>query len=207
MYWYHDPQHPEESGLIHLSNIRSKLSSPELNNIYDQCFPKDLDGVDCKKRLLDLTRHIPRDFLQLLSHIQRYIKNDNDATLINRKEIIAGERTYSLQYLLPEIRDTLTGFLDEESIEFGISVISSLRKREFTLDEFRDFAENSFNKHMEFRTRKFLNAMFQVGAIGNKTKWSSNVMFTFKFRNPNSSINFHETFTIHRGLWKAWNLI
>jgi len=205
--WYHNPRHPEDSGLIHLAQRRSQVANVELGDIFFECFPEKLEGKNPRRWLLDLTRHTPRDFLQLLTHIQRFVRLDSKESKISREEMYAGLRSYSLEYFLPSIKDSLDGFIDRDMIDIGMSTIGSLRKREFTLKDFLSHAAESLGELNPIDARAFLKALFQAGAIGNKTVRSKSVMYTFQFRNPHSSINYFEPFIVHKGLLKAWNLI
>ena len=81
---------------MQLANVRSHLAGNGLSDIFSECFPDQIDGRDNRKRLLDLTRHTPRDFLQLLTNIQQFVKPDLDESYVTRSEILSGERSYSL---------------------------------------------------------------------------------------------------------------
>ena len=207
--WYHDPQHPVDSGLVKLAELRSTLSGQGHVDIWHS-FPSINKNYDIRKWLLDHTRHTPRDFLQLLIHIQAFIRQDESLETVTHSELTAGMRSYSLEYLLPEVRDGLTGLLDHDLIDYGLKVLGSMRKREFTFKDFADHGNSILGDQSskdKFNDHEFISYMFQVGAIGNKTEHSSHVYYSFNYRNPNSSINYSEKFVIHRGLWKAWNLV
>ena len=64
-----------------------------------------------------------------------------------------------------------------------------------------------FNTYQEVKQGDFVFCLFDVGAIGNESETRHSVLFTLKYRNPVSRINFQERFTIHKGLWKAFNLV
>lgn len=207
--WYHDPQNPEHSGLITLANLRCRESFGDMEDVFDECFPEDLAGQPVRKWMLEQTRHTPRDFLQLFRYIQKHVQPTDNSERISRSEIMGGTRQYSIDYFLPEIRDSLVGMLPDNQIEAGLSTLSSLRKREFTFDEFgyhaRDILGDAMYENIDVRL--ILEHLFNVGAIGNKAQFSNHVMYTFKYRNPNSTVNYQERFTIHKGLWKAFNLV
>lgn len=84
---------------------------------------------------------------------------------------------------------------------FGMETLSSQKKREFNYDVFGEL------KIQNMDTRALLFCLFDVGAIGNESETRHSVLFTLKYRNPVSRINFQERFTIHKGLWKAFNLV
>ena len=99
--------------------------------------------------------------------------------------------------------------ISDEQIHFGMETLSSQKKREFNYDEFENHASDVFGelKIQNMDTRALLFCLFDVGAIGNESETRHSVLFTLKYRNPVSRINFQERFTIHKGLWKAFNLV
>ena len=54
-------------------------------------------------------------------------------------------------------------------------------------------------------------ALFECSAIGNihsrRGKKGDTTYYTFKYRNRNSTLNLEDRLTLHRGMWKALNLI
>jgi hypothetical protein len=80
--WYKIASASERSALVHLANLRAKLSLGRDVDIFTEFLPQTLDGQPTVKYLTDLTRHTPRDFLMLLTHIQSAATSDR-VTLAN----------------------------------------------------------------------------------------------------------------------------
>ncbi|WP_228391845.1 hypothetical protein, partial [Gluconobacter aidae] len=58
------------------------------------------------------------------------------------------------------------------------------------------------------RTFELCDALFNCSAIGNiQHRSGGKTYYTFKYRNRHSSFNENEDIMLHRGLWKALNLI
>jgi hypothetical protein len=197
--WYHDPKKPGEAALIKLANLRGRLSAPEVSDVFEQFFPKTIAGRDVRAFLCEHTRHTPRDFLQLLTHIQKYAYPGRLA----REVILKGLREYSIGYFLPEIRDELVGFVSVQQADKLFSFLGSLRTREFTLPQVEAFARKNL-AYKDLDLRAYMELLFDCSAIGNVDPRRG--YYWFKFRNVHSAVNLGEVLVLHPGLWKAFNV-
>ena len=68
--WYHNPKKPSSSKLIHLVNKRAQLKDESIKNLFLKFLPRKINDTSILTYFLNLTRHTPRDFIQLLHHIQ-----------------------------------------------------------------------------------------------------------------------------------------
>jgi len=141
--WYKDSQDPHHSNLVRIANIRAQLSDPTINDIFEEYFPKQIQESKYREKntlrfLLDLTRHHPRDFLQLLIHIQQF----SGSGKLTQRQIQSGIKDYSIQYFLPEIRDELAGYVAIEDIESMVKLLGALRKRDFAYRELEGLARS-----------------------------------------------------------------
>ncbi|RMG23289.1 MAG: hypothetical protein D6732_24925 [Methanobacteriota archaeon] len=204
--WYKDLHEPRHSLLVRIANIRAKLSDPTIEDLFDEYFPEQIQESKYREKntlrfLLDLTRHNPRDFLQLLIHIQHF----SGSGKLTQRQIQSGIKDYSIQYFLPEIRDELAGYADIEEIESLIKLLGALRKRDFSYGELEAISRQ---KGIDLELPPILEMMFDAGAIGNVRKLQSGArILTFRFRNRNSTLNLDERLILHKGLWKALNLV
>ncbi len=201
--WYHNTREPMDSNLIKLVNLRARLQDPKTTDVFTQFFPSECDGRPIREFLLELTRHTPRDFIQLLKHIQQF-SNSNRLT---RDEILSGVRSYSLDYFLPEIKDELVGYVPLEHVDRGFEVIGSLRQREFSFTDLARQAEaNPRAAGVDFNA--LVAALFECSALGNvQNRPGGTTYFTFKHRNRNATLSFSDRLLLHRGLWKSLNLV
>lgn len=99
--WYHDPRRPRDSKLVTLANLRARLTITGLGDIFETFFPTHIDKIGILYYLLTNTRHTPRDFLQLLVHLQKFWRRGQ----LTRDQILSGIRDYSIYYFMPEIKD------------------------------------------------------------------------------------------------------
>ncbi|WP_150123453.1 P-loop ATPase, Sll1717 family [Halotalea alkalilenta] len=203
MDWYHDPNDPDNSLLLKAAQIRAVRSLQRELNLFDDFFPPTIDGTSSRKYLLDMTRHTPRDFLQLLNYIQNFAS----AGKLTIERIKSGMREYSIKYFLPEIKDELNGYARPDEISKIIKCLGKVRKRDFHINELIDVSRKSPNSLMPERILEIVEALFECSALGNIQHRSGGTTFyTFKYRNRHSSFNEDENIILHRGLWKALNL-
>ncbi|GLS03974.1 hypothetical protein GCM10007860_11200 [Chitiniphilus shinanonensis] len=200
--WYHDPKEPEKSMLVRLANLRASLSVEEEVDVFAKWFPERIDGDKAAHFLLDLTRHTPRDFLALLNSIRPYYEGG----ILSRDQILSGARSYSTNYFLPEIRDELVGYIGEDTMDRLIAVFGEVREREISSTKLKDVASNyGFS---EDDLLSILKSLFDCSAIGNKWRTPSGTnRYEFRFRNRNSAFDRTKTIVLHKGLWKALNLV
>jgi hypothetical protein len=76
--WYHDPRQPGQSNLVKLVNLKARVTDRTLQDVFKAYFPPRINfsrsdtKYDVTWYLLDFTRHTPRDFIQVLTHIQPF---------------------------------------------------------------------------------------------------------------------------------------
>lgn len=200
--WYHDPRDPQASHLVGLANLRARLVFPELKDVFWNFFPSSLDDTPILPALLMNTRHTPRDFLQLLRHLQQYWK----AGVFSRDQLLSGLRDYSLYYFLPEIKDELVGYASADAADSALALIASLGKRDFTFSELQA-ARGGRERYHGIDLERICEVLYEASAIGHidRRPTGSNHI-SFKFRNRHSVFNPNRRILLHRGVWKAMNL-
>lgn len=201
--WYHNPRDSKTSNLVKLVNLRARLQDPTIKDIFEEYFPRVCEGRPVIDFLLELTRHTPRDFVQLLKHIQKFSTLGN----LTRDQMLAGVRSYSIEYFLPEIKDELVGYVPTNHIDRAFEVLGSIRQRDFTLEDVkRQAAQNKRAEGIDFEN--LVAALFECSAIGNvQNRPGGTTYYTFRHRNRQASLSFSDRLLLHRGLWKALNLV
>lgn len=202
--WYHDTRDPEQSALLEMLNLRAGITTGSETNVVAKFFPSRIDGAPALRTLLDLTRHTPRDVIQLMDSIQRFASTGP----LSRDQILSGMRHYSIDYLLPEIKDELVGSASASEIESILSLISSLRSREFRYGTLVAAARSSGSGVAEtLDVEKMLHALYECSAVGNVQERAGYHAYSFKFRSRNTSVALNQPLMLHKGIWKAMNLI
>jgi len=201
--WYHDPRTPSDSLLVELANRRAKLRYPTLKDVFWEFFPREVEKRHPAEFLLEHTRHIPRDFVQVLNRIQQFSTGEP----LNREQILSGLRSYSMNYFLPEIRDELDGYLSREEIDMLLKAFGFMRKRDFLFSEL-SAACKELGVVGDSTIRRALDLLFECSGIGNvHNRPTGSAYFTFKYRNRNAVFSPMDRIILHRGLWKALNLV
>lgn len=130
--WYQDVKDVGETNLVKLINLRAKNSLGKDVDISKDLLPTSIRKRDPTiKTLLENTRNTPRDIIQLLNKIQQFARSER----ATKNEVDNGLRVYSLEYLIPEIKDELDGFLPTEEINLTIELLTYMKKRRFTYEE------------------------------------------------------------------------
>ncbi|BBU58477.1 hypothetical protein KU6B_47420 [Mameliella alba] len=200
--WYHDPNDPGNSMLVRGANLRAGLSLKRDVDIFSEFLPKQTHGLPTRQYLLDMTRHTPRDFFQLLSCIQKYQKSGK----MKESEVKSGLRDYSLKYFQPEIQDELSGYANVNEISAFFSSISVVGKRDFSFKELKEAWIGEGGDEGGEALVAMCKATFDCSAIGNITDSKGYTHYSFKYRNRLSSFSQSKRIMVHRGLWKAVNL-
>ena len=211
--WYESDK-PYASKLFRLASHRAGLAGYEGSNVIKDYLPQRLDrgtagDIQTASFLLDHTRHTPRDFLQLLFHVQ--LATPSTRARPTSADVLDGLKLYSTEYFLPEIKDELSGYLSPDEVSDCLRILGGVRAREFSLSDLIGYAKRS-GIGDKASIEESLRVLFDCSAVGNivyrpRGSGHTSTYFTFRFRNRNSAVNFDEKFLLHRGLWKSFNLM
>lgn len=146
----------------------------------------------------------PRDFI-------RYIQCCCAETVskghqyINNGTIKFEDRAFS-NYLKDEIKDEVFPLLPD--IENIFQVLSNLRKWNFSVCEFITEYEKyvKTGKIKEENTDYVLDTLYNFSVIGNQDKHHKDIYY-FKYLHTNMTYNKNENVVIHRGLFKALQIV
>lgn len=204
--WYREGiNKSEDSDLIALINTRAKLVYPEINDVFASFFPKKYDEKKIYSALLGFTRHTPRDFIQLINHIQEQCPENTKK--VTSSCIEKGIKEYSTEYFIQEISDEMAGYLPGPVIEGIFNALSSMRKRDFKYDELREKCR--YNTRLrECDLDEVMKVLYECSAIGHIYSYDGGYTnrVTFKYRNRSSAFNPDDRIMLHKGLWKALNV-
>lgn len=198
--WYQNCD-PSSSNLAKLINLRAKVSFGREVNVFKEFFPPSVSqrGRETIRTLFDMTRHTPRDVIQLMCFIQ---KNTTGASP-SVDEIWEGIKEYSKSYFLSEIIDELKLYLSMNEITLTKKLLGEIGKPEFTYDEFKSLVYSS-KKYSFLDHEKILDCLFSCSAIGNFDPITRN--HTFKFRNVDSDFKTNQDIIIQKGMWTALSM-
>jgi hypothetical protein len=162
---------------------------------------------------LNLTRHTPRDLLQLFEHLRRVAAADiYDSDAANDKlsaEVIReGVVQYCSKYFEGAIRNEFAGFEEGEhtgSADDAIAALQHLGKERFNRAEFSAMLEADTDSRVRVGDR-LLKLLFYAGAIGNIVAGRNESYLHFYHRSDNVPIYLRGEFALHNALVHAWSV-
>lgn len=203
LIWHNDVRNPLNSDLMELVKLRlSTAGSYKPNkNPWFEIFPKVINKKDSWQFVLEHTLLRPRDILQFLIECKYLYSNKSS---LSESETKAALTNYSEKYFLAELQNELVGFLSDNTIRSLPGMLAEIQGREFTTKMWSDICENF---DVVESPRNILTTLYDAGYVGQISERGSNTYINFKYRDPHISVNFSNKFLIHRGMWKALNVI
>ncbi|WP_294224804.1 hypothetical protein [uncultured Chryseobacterium sp.] len=153
---------------------------------------------------ITLSSHLrPRDYIKYINVCCEQTISEN-WNKIHPKTVKKVDKGFS-NYMKDEIIDEVHALLPE--IDKIFSIISQIRKWNFSIKEFKD----TYNIYLEKETIKesnidfVLQTLFNFSIIGNRPK-NREVSF-FRYENKEARFNFNENIVVHRGLFKSLQIL
>jgi len=200
--WYDAPQDPERTRLLRLVRLRAQRSLGRPADVFAEFFPRRIDDRDTRTLILDHTRHIPRDLVQVLRKIQQYA--GADATL-RPEQVKMGLRLYSTDYFVPELRNELAGYLEPDDIDRSLMLLTSMQRPRISYAELEAAGRDLELASAQLRT--LVRALFDCSCIGTVTDAPGRrPLHTFKYRNPTATVIPGQSLRIHPGALKGLNI-
>ena len=166
-------------------------------------------GYQQKKRMATFdfiarsTHMRPRDFIRYLQLAAAHeLKSGNEK--IQGGTLRHVDASFS-PYLKNELIDEIESIIPE--IDQVLDVLSHVNKQRITPEEFREaFAELEPTKESGIDADTCLKLLFHFSVIGNSGKGRSPLFF-FKYEHPSRKLNFGLPIVVHRGLYKALEIV
>lgn len=153
---------------------------------------------------MTLSTHLrPRDYVKYINVCCEQTLEENREK-VHPKTVKKVDKGFS-NYMKDEIVDEVHALLPE--IDKIFSIISQIRKWNFTIKEFKDTYDNYLKKGTikEQNIDFVLQTLFNFSIIGNRPK-NRDVSF-FKYENKEARFNFNENIVVHRGLFKSLQIL
>lgn len=194
--WYQDVKDPHATNIVKLVNLRGAASLGRKVNVIAEFLPLTIYGDPTIKVILENTRHIPRDIVELMNAIKHYSKGNPTVT-----DIENGLRRYSLQYFRHEIRDELDGFLEPEQIQAVFRILKIPKARTFPVKQLEE-AHAQSSELQKTSLLAILRRLYDAGAVTNLDRQTG--YYTSKYRNPYSEFDEYQDVAVHRGLYRSF---
>lgn len=179
----------------------SGVSINQVDNWWYNIFPRKIRGKDSWDYVLDYTLFKPRDVLQFLKYCQTEYPNKEALSLSEMQNSL---KVYSNRYFIEEMKNELSGFIDDELIVSIPSIFRRLGGRAFGINDINRLTneQNPGRKVSIEETKVMLMYLFEAGYIGqlisNGKDRKRSVIF--KYRNPTARIDYYQQFITHQGL-------
>ena len=145
----------------------------------------------------------PRDYIRYLQVCAHEALETNNK-IITANIVKRMDKSFS-NYLRNELVDEIHGILPD--IQEILSILSEIRKWNFSIGEFKRRYKVHLNKGV-IKTRDVdfvLKVLFHFSVIGNQGR-QKNQSF-FRYANKEARLNFSEQLVVHRGLFKALQIL
>ncbi len=146
----------------------------------------------------------PRDFIRYIQVCAEETASFNRGKITN-ETIKYVDRAFS-NYLKDEIVDEIYPLLPD--IEEILQIISNLRKQSFSTSEFK----KEYLKYLRSKTVSeenvdyVLDILYKFSVLGNQNKRRLDILY-FKYMQTNMNLNKNEQLVVHRGLFKALQIV
>lgn len=149
------------------------------------------------------TQNRPRDYIRYIQ-VCAEKSLERDDNFIRPNTVKAQDKAFS-NYLRSELEDEIHGVIPE--IRDILGLFSTLRKQSMSIEQFtQEYKNFTGSGTLPKRDVNFvLEVLFMFSIIGNIPKQSNHPVF--KYKNPDARLNFNEKICIHRGLFKALQIL
>lgn len=182
----------------------SGVSEEESSGYWYKIFPKLIRNKDSWEHFLDHTLYKPRDILQFLKTCQDLYPNYET---LGYKEMRRAIKEYSKDYFIEEMKNEVTGFIDDSMINMIPSVFQRIGDNKFSFYDFvKHFNQQGISsKNSEDELKHLLILLYEAGYVGQLIKSGGKygrayTSVIFKYRNHNSQIDMSQTFIVHKGI-------
>ncbi|MBQ0719930.1 MAG: hypothetical protein KBT88_15655 [Gammaproteobacteria bacterium] len=149
------------------------------------------------------TQNRPRDYVRYLQ-ICADLALEKDKEKVNPDIVKLSSKAFS-NYLRTEMEDEIHGAIPE--IKKILNLFTKSRKQTMWPNEFRDlYLEEVKKDNIPKRDYQFiLEMLFMFSVIGNAPRQSNH--FIFRYKNKESRLNMNEKICVHRGLFRALQIL
>ncbi|WP_369799746.1 P-loop ATPase, Sll1717 family [Cellulosimicrobium sp. I38E] len=184
--------------ILHRARLSGYVGDDPIRDLLPLNAPVGRRSQSMWEYLVDQTRHTPRDLIALLSKVQR--RSDEGA--VTTSQIQRALNDYSIEYFVPELKDELQGYLSTPHVDDVIGLLSSLRRRSFTVAQLTQLARD---RGLTLPVLDAVQILFECSAVGQDSSADSK-RHEFRYLNPNLAVHPEIPLVIHRGAWWALNL-
>lgn len=190
------------------SSLLEEVYNKRIENIgknwYD-IYPKVVDQNESFLTFLEQTMYRPRDIVEFLRLTKEYYPDDDKIDYIRFKNLL---KIFSSQYFYEEMKNELTGFMDERIIDkldvILRQTISQDHNKSFRFDWFNEnYAEEFSDTEVIETAKEVIEILFQRGYIGFVRVKNNKHYVNFKHKDPRLQLELGKSLLLHQGLYQA----
>ena len=146
----------------------------------------------------------PRDYVRYLQVASEETLHNPNWEKVSPTTVVDVDKSFS-NYLRSELEDEIHGVLPE--IKQILDIFSKIRKQTLSIEEFSKEYDKSIESGLipKRDTEFVLRILFHFSVIGNQPKQKN--IKVFRYEKPSANINLKEHIIVHRGLFKALQIL
>lgn len=187
--------------------LRFRLSGvpdDKIDGYWETIFPRKIRNEDSWSYILKYTLCKPRDILQFLKCCQEACGEKEGLSFSDIQNAL---KIYSRDYFIEEMKNEITGFIDDAFVTSLPSALQKLGTRSFTFNEFfKAIKAQIINKDITENDIKYLlSLLFEAGYMGQlySNSRGGRESVIFKHRNTAAKVDFSQKFITHKGLYSG----
>jgi hypothetical protein len=183
-----------------LKKIRKSVSQFSEYEYDDDLFKKLFMNIEMGKHILEKTLLRPRD---VITYLNLVIEQAPRSILFKESDCKKIEKDYS-NYLSREIRNTLSGVLENDDIDGTYFLLRKFGNPRFQYKELATVAKQNKNSLPEnYDLAKCLRAFFKANAIGYSYYRKKRTIVVWNYRtDADAQLDLNENMKVHKGLEK-----
>lgn len=170
------------------------LTNYDHDQIYDIFLSQESGGNSIMDILLEHSFGRPRDMISFLKIYQEKYPEDSKLYI---KHIKKCTKEYS-EWFYDELMNEIHILDNKDEIKEVINAIQEMKKEKFSIEELKNFINNSNRKYDISNLENCLDKLYELSFIGNRSR-NGNIEFNYRL-NHSSRANFNHFFIIHRAI-------
>lgn len=188
------------NGLKEIVELRLAINADKNKERWYEIFPKELKNKSSWEEVLTYTLYKPRDVLQFLTICQECYPQKSKLIYSEVNNVL---KRYSRDYFIEEMKNELSGYINDEIINVLPAVFQRIGSKAITYIELKNalIAQIPNQRINEPDLRQLLLVLFESGYMGQLVKGNrGRQSVVFKYRNPGAIVDYSQRFLIHKGI-------
>ncbi|QUF07659.1 hypothetical protein KCV87_17660 [Actinosynnema pretiosum subsp. pretiosum] len=204
--WFPDSRRAIDSELFDLADKKASVYAGKINDLVGSFLPKEIIyGNNVKKSihdyLMEFTRYLPRDFLQLLNYVALHSPSRGIPGINN---VIDGAKDYAEKYFTEEVKSGLLPLLGRRQTNLLVDLLNILPGDKFMLGSLKKIAASD-RRYDAIDLISCVNTMHRIGVLANMTRAPEGHYYNFIYHNPRARLNLNEKMILHNAAAIGFN--